>query len=323
MIKGGKKWVCYTREKCAPLIPRVYDLAYGDGFSPRLTPEIVQQDFVKKIDMTALPDHVKKIAQFKKFGDPVDTLGRLLNFNDIQENTRSVEDWGKRPPRVQRMHEAHITQYVDLVRAYILRDAPALLHALNKIFDYVVEIDFTEAAAEKIKYLENFLQTAPLYPAEFKQEESEERQLGQRPPKALPLYELLQPFLYEFNYHQLLLNNFPTLRPLPETGPPKYVYDTRQDIVNLKITAPPQVGDVPPQTFNLPPGVKACYPVRPFSKMYYWYEDTLRQVFKELNLAYKRTPLVSNKTIKKYAEAYGWEIVTPPAELATRLFITL
>ena len=54
-----------------------------------------------------------------------------------------------------------------------------------------------------------------------------------------------------------------------------------------------------------------------------WYENTLRAVLKQLNIEFKRTPLVSAKVPKKYAAAYGWEITTPLAELSTRPMICL
>ena len=263
---------------------------------------------------------------FDDFSARADTLAQKLNFNAIVSYTYGLS-WNRESEDNQKIHKIHSTHYVDLVRAYILRDAPRMLSAINKIFDYVVKIDPKAARKEKITYLENFLKSAPPNPGEYSETSRIMSGPGPHPSPPVsttpPVYKLLQPFLYKFDYHKLLLEKFSTLRQISGGSPAQGLYNDPRDTTRIRIIPRPNLGGLIPKTFKYPAGEKPCYPVYPRGDLYNWYEDTLRQIFKELDLTFKQTPMVSTKTVSKYATAYGWEITTPREELRQRQIVSL
>ena len=308
---------CSAGQGC--LIPLVYNLSYRWGFRAGITPESVRGDLVKTIDMDRAAAHLGIVGDYKNFNDTFDVFYRTMDFDKISEHTYDWEQWETKAPAPQQVHRVHLTLYNDLVRAYVFREVPKLLQTLNKIFDYLVPVAAPSADAEKLAYLEEWCATAPKYP--------EEHVLSnyQRGPVTPPVYELLEPFLYEFNYHKLLADNFPTLRQVAQPGQAAKIYDTHHGITTLKLISPPKLGDLAPLLFkSSDAGQQLGYTVRPDPPIYNWYENTLRQIFKELGLTYKRTGIQSAKPRPtKYRCAYGWEITTPPEELAARQIICL
>ena len=125
--------------------------------------------------------------------------------------------------------------------------------------------------------------------------------------------------MHEFNYHKLLLKNFPALA----TTADGLLYHPKQEPKQFPVLQPPVVGEISPEIVTGKMLPEPYYPIHPRSKLYNWYENTLRQIFRELKFEVKRTQLASIKVRPHYGQAYGWEIITPKEELQRRQLISL
>ena len=331
VIHGDATRLDYYKARFNDLIPLVYSLSCTRGFRSGITLAEQEADYIKKINIQKLAMQHGIGENFNKIYDYSQAFGGSLNFKEINQNNFGVKWWSREAPEKINQHKVHMTFYTDLVWAYMLRDAPAILTALNKIFGYVIKIDPT-ASPEKIKYLEKLLETGPNRPLEYEDKGlfpgSRLRAFGQgRPspdenPARLPVYKIIESFLYEFGYHEDLKTQIPELKTLPREDGQIGIYDPEHDVYSTKISPPPALGDLAPATFASPKGVEPFYPVYSQDDLYDFYENTLRQVFRELNLEVKRTYLDSKKLPSEYATAYGWEIITPKEELQRRQIIS-
>ena len=214
VISATPRRIEYCEAGRDSLIVAAYNLTYREGFRKGITKNSVRGDFVKKINLADRLALTGGLSKYKDFIDTADDLAGMLNFNDINQKAYRSFHWAYLNSTKRYIHAAHLTHYPDLVWGYLLRDAPRMLAAINKIFDYVVRGNYQEKTAEKIAYLENLFKTAPRYPGEYSKQFDTS---GKTPPRHFPLtYEILQPFLMEFDYHKPLLENFSSLKLLPK-----------------------------------------------------------------------------------------------------------
>ena len=318
------------------LVPLVYTLTGWEGFRAGITSDTVRADHNKTLNTFGLSRELINSRNYSGYPNYISELAQHLDFSQIQENTLMDKFWDKKASPEQEKHHVHTSFYVDLTYAYINKDAAGMLTAINKIFDYLLKIDFTAQLKSKMSYLEKLLETGPKYPGEYiartpRPPRFHGGQGGLGYPGHFPapekerkmLYEIIEEFLYKFNYHKLLLAKFRNLRMVTKEDQHPGIYDPARDVTVLKMMPPPAIGDLAPKTFKYPATAAPCYPVYHPGPIHNWYEKTLPKIFKELNLTIKRTHIVSQKTKSKYATAYGWEITTPPEELRSRQIISV
>ena len=158
VLKVTPQKIYYYKENFDWLLLQVYDLALDRGFRPAITGKTAQRDLVKKVNLETFARVQANTPRGEGFADYlVNSATRKFKFERITRMTYGRKDWGHATPAQLFIREAHRQFYADAVRAYCAHDAPALLQAINKIFDYVVKVDPAAARTEKIAYLKNLM----------------------------------------------------------------------------------------------------------------------------------------------------------------------
>ena len=312
MIKSTPRKFSYYQERYEPLLLVVYDLPRHEKFRPGITLAAAKKDLVKTLDLGVVAVKENGRGHFQDLYSK--RADHDIELDKIAQNTYSKKYWLNGSPGFFIKHQAHQQLYYDLVWAYKERRPEDFLEALNKIFDYVVEVDFAAAREEKIEYLKKLLVHDVPRPKISEINWGD----GTFP----PLYKIIEPFLYKFNYHELLTEKFPAVKMLRRADGKIGIYDERDTISTVRLCPVPKVNELSPRLFNYP-AAEPVYPVCGEGSTSSWYERQLPEVFKQLNLKYRRTVLVSEKVQARYGVAYGWEITTPLEELRQRQMICL
>ena len=307
ITKTAKALKCMDYE-AGFLIPGIYSLSYQKGFRAGLNMKTIQEDFIKTISIEKKIKESLREFSMHYFASEENDYYSSIDSGHIKYATIRAKYWKSRPENERLLHCSHKEFYRDLAISFAGQNASAVLHAINKIFDYVIKIDFSEQKTQKIKYLTELLEATGGKCADVTSSETK------------TVYELIQPFLVHFGYHKLVLENFPNLKQIINEHGGVTLYDPRQNYWSIKQTrAPrPELNKLETLVFTDRSKNKKSYPVLGDSHLHNWYEETLPAVIKKLNLTIKPTLITTDKMGGNYGTAYGWEIITPRAELQAR-----
>ena len=311
VCKKTKQHIYVLPKSCGYIIPTIYDLSYVEGFRKGIDLKSIEGDFIKKY---TLKDAIlRRIETEEDKSVSIDVRGYEKIANTIIP--RKLFDAMDKEKRI--IHECHKSFYTDIIKALLLKDYENLLWSINKIVDYVMEVDQNQQKNEKIKFLK-------IYATQYK--EKIEKITGHRyfvgnEDKDI-LHAFLNEFLIKFNYDKLLLNKFKALRAVPQKNG-GYMYFKNQDKFYIKIDKPekPEINGMCYKMLGKDGQYDDYgYPIIAESSAFLWHEYTLPGIFKKLNLSYKKTLLTSSK-LSKVIKSYGWEITNPKDELVNRPII--
>ena len=305
-------------------VPLIY------GYRAEFTEQTVRPDFIKNFKSNIEPAARQGVDEQSNELE-VEKNGYYLNISDLTPTMYTLRRMIRERPKLAMVLQAHRSLYLDLKIAYNERNAEKMLATVDRIFEYVVALPPAgPTRARKIAALERLFDTgAPAQycgtetPEEIEPSDDPEAQPGERghAQGACKLYAWLQPFLEEFNYHELLLQQLPGTRALKMTAAGIYLLnENERRTTDINIVEPPVLNEMAPKGLAEPPPEhqnSTRWMVE--SKLYKLYENRLPKIFKKLNLKFKKTVFTTMRE-GEVLHAPVWEICTPRSELAARAF---
>ena len=317
----------YTRPRDGGLVlPYVLSTApYFNGYRPEINEQTILPDFTKIISCN-LEDTLRTIVNCASAEIGIDAKNCRYDLLDIQPILREIDESRPEKPAPALIHATHRSLYLDLKIAYAAGDAQKMLHALERIFVYVVPPVAPTATSEKLAALQALCAAKP---ETFKTSGKPVPQmmavpddnLGMITKPPVKLYELLQPFLIEFKYHERLQKHIPGTAVLKLPNDMIFLNHVKENRwTQVNIAQKPILHEMAPKAAQ----ARRQHDYAPHlahreSAIFNLYQVTLPKIFKKLNLRFKKvllSPWLNQDTMKTPV----WEILTPPAELAQRDF---
>ena len=284
------------------LLPCIYEItAQNKYFNESLTAEIIENDLRKNIEINLNEHVIKKKKSTNKsrryrgmsYNTSEDcTKGTIYNdlyTSDISIplHTNVVNDFNSYDAEFIKTATAHIYLYNDLKYNLIKGNANEVLYYINKIFSYVVDVDFEKDKLEKINSIKEIIKKTRI---KIKNLESH---------CYFEAFKEIEAFLIKFNYHQLLINKFSTIEEIKHStdkcNNKRFVInDLCEKIIDLGEA--PEVGKFININYKkeLEHEENTVHKIGR-EKMYRWYECTIPSILKQLKIDYKKTIIYKNR----------------------------
>ena len=310
--KDSKKLEKYSLNH-SYLIPLVYILTTFHGFRKSIT----EKDITKKL----IKDYITRKTIKNVYAD--------WFIDDLNSVLAETPRYDKMLSRQRGKTMAHLALYNCLKYCVKIKDAEKTLFFINKIFDCLIKIDFDKQKNEKISYLNNLFQSHRLSKGKaFNDNDS----YG-----AFELFKSLEVFLLEFGYHQILLEKYKKIKPVKLNKKTnkvtvKFIIDRNDIGGEIKSFSMRNAIKLPVKGRYLYYDAKEKNYMSRFlgydgrEKIYNWYEETIPEILKNLNISYKKTTIYTqryneNEKKNKIIECDAWEVTTPKKDLKDNLIL--
>ena len=244
----------------------------------------------------------------------IDEIESFSYINDIVGAKSRITEDGE-----TKIKNPHVLCYNYLKYYFYQGDAETVLFYINQIFSHIVNVDFNKDNSQKLEYLKHLMKS----------------HLGKNIDNAphnkfyndFKLYEVLEDFLYEFDYSLLVINNYKDDIKVIKDQNNRYhfVLNSEYQVAISLVNTDVKIGDfinIYEKESNILNGFIHGQDLR----IARWYKYTIPEILKKLNINFKSATIQVKKFNKKECKdkvmpAPVWEITTPNNELKKRPFI--